>query len=51
VGVGDGVFAFRGDRRWLGDQVHADDRDGLELQALHGVHGADPDGPLAAAAA
>ena len=48
-----GVLVFRGDRRWFGNQalLNADDRDGLELQALHRVHGADPDGLRAAAAA
>ena len=37
---------FRGDRRGRGNQalLDADDRDGLELQALHRVHGAGPDG-------
>ena len=46
LGMGDRVFAFRGDRRWFRNQAlfHADDRDGLELQAFHRVHGADPDG-------
>ena len=50
--VSDGVFAFRGDRRWFGNQalLHADDRDGLELQALHRVHGTGPDTLRTAAA-
>jgi len=42
LGMRDGVLAGRGDRRWIWDQslFNADDRDGLELQALHRVHGA-----------
>ena len=46
LGMGGGVLGFRGDRRWFGNQalLDADDRDGLELQALHGVHGSGPNG-------
>ena len=53
LGVRDRIFAFRGDRRWFGNQtvLDADDRDGLELQALHRVHGSGPDRLRAAAAA
>ena len=42
LGMGDGVLALRGDRGWFWNQalLDADDRDGLELQALHSVHGA-----------
>ena len=46
LGVRGGVLGFRGDRRGRGNQalLDADDRDGLELQALHRVHRARPDG-------
>ena len=50
--MGGGVLGRRGDRGWFGDQaaLDADDRDGLELQALHRVHRAGPDGLSAAPA-
>ena len=53
LGMRDGVLAFRGDRRRFRNQalLYADHRDGLELQALHRVHGAGPDGLRAASAA
>ena len=52
LGMGDGVLGCRGDRGWFGNQalLDADDRDRLELQALHRVHGAGPDGLRAARA-
>jgi hypothetical protein len=45
-GVGGSVLGWRGDRGWFGDQtlLDADDRDGLELQAFHRVHGSGPNG-------
>ena len=53
LSVGDGIFAFRGNRRWFGDQalLDTDDRDGLELQPLHHVHRPGSDTPRTAAAA
>ena len=52
LGMGNGVLGCRGDRGWFGNQalLDADDRDRLELQALHRVHGAGPDGLRAARA-
>ena len=52
LGMRDGVLAFRGDRRRVRNQalLDADDRDGLEFQALHRVHGSGPNGLRAAAA-
>ena len=46
LGVHGGVLVFGGDRRGRGHQalLDADDRDRLELQALHRVHGSGPDG-------
>ena len=46
LGVREGVLGLRGDGARFRDQalLHADDGDGLELQALHGVHRAGPDG-------
>ncbi len=46
LSIGEDVLGFRGNGSRFRDQplLDADNRDGLELQALHGLHGAGPDG-------